>query len=239
MNKKFSLTRNEKKQAGITLFQIKAEVSFGNVEKGELGGWVEKEENLSHDGDAWVYGNALVYGNAWVHGDAQVSGDAWVYGNARVHGDARVHGNALVSGNALVRGNALVSGNAWVHGDAQVSGDARVHGDARVSGNAQISGNARVYGNARVHGDAWVYGNARVHGDARVYGKLKIIAGSFFGIRRKGEEIKYIQIDDDVELIYKGEARFGEEEKETIKIGEVEYDKADVEERLKGIKPVN
>ena len=30
-----------------------------------------------------------------------------------------------------------------------------------------------------------------------------------------------------------------EQERETIKIGEVEYDKADVEERLKGIKPVN
>ena len=31
---------------GITLFRIKALISFGNVKKGELGGYVEKEDNL-------------------------------------------------------------------------------------------------------------------------------------------------------------------------------------------------
>ena len=67
---------------GVKLFRIKALVGFGNVEKGELGGYVEKEENLSHGGNAWVYGNARVYGNAEVCGDAKVCGNAWVYGDA-------------------------------------------------------------------------------------------------------------------------------------------------------------
>ena len=40
---KYSLTKNTKERLGITLFQIKAEMSFGNVRKGELGGWIEKE----------------------------------------------------------------------------------------------------------------------------------------------------------------------------------------------------
>ena len=60
---------------GTKLFRIKALVEFVEVEKGELGGFVEKEENLDHDGDAWVSGDARVYGNAWVSGDAEVSGD--------------------------------------------------------------------------------------------------------------------------------------------------------------------
>ena len=60
---------------GTKLFRIKALVEFGEVKKGELGGFVEKEENLDHDGDAWVYGDAQVYG------DARVYGDAWVYGD--------------------------------------------------------------------------------------------------------------------------------------------------------------
>lgn len=34
------------------------------MEEGELGGYVEKEENLSNDGDAWVYGDAMVSGDA-------------------------------------------------------------------------------------------------------------------------------------------------------------------------------
>ena len=69
MSKKYSLTKNKIERLGKTLFQIKAEMSFGNVVKGELGGYIEKEENLAQvSGDAWVYGNA------WVYGDAQVFG---------------------------------------------------------------------------------------------------------------------------------------------------------------------
>ena len=68
---------------GTKLFRIKALIEFGNVKAGELGGFVEKEENLNHEGNAWVYGNAEVYGNA------RVCGDARVYGNADY---ATVHG---------------------------------------------------------------------------------------------------------------------------------------------------
>ena len=94
--KKYELTAESIVKFGRTLFRIKALVAFGDIEEGELGGFVEKEENLDQSGDAWVSGNA------------GVSGDAWVSGNARVSGDAQVSGNAWVSG------NAQVSGNAWV-----------------------------------------------------------------------------------------------------------------------------
>ena len=76
---KFELTSKFKLCFGKKLFQIRALVSFANVKEGELGGWIEKEENLSHYGDAWVYGDARVYGNAQVYGDARVYGDAWVF----------------------------------------------------------------------------------------------------------------------------------------------------------------
>ena len=49
-----------------TLHRIKATVEFGFVKVGELGGWIEKEENLSHEGKAWVCGDAKVCGNAKV-----------------------------------------------------------------------------------------------------------------------------------------------------------------------------
>lgn len=63
--KKFELTTEFITNAlGKKLFRIKALVEFGNVKAGELGGYVEKEGNISQDGDAWVYGNARVSGNA-------------------------------------------------------------------------------------------------------------------------------------------------------------------------------
>ena len=74
--KKFELTTDFITVFGIKLFRIKALVEFGTVKAGELGGYIEKEENLDHNGDAWVCGNARVCGNALVSGDARVSGDA-------------------------------------------------------------------------------------------------------------------------------------------------------------------
>ena len=100
--KKFELTSEFVTFLGKTLFRIKALVSFGDVAKGELGGFIEREDNLDQSGDAWVCGNAQVFGNARVYGDAKVfgnarvSGNAWVCGNARVYGDAKVFGNAWV-----------------------------------------------------------------------------------------------------------------------------------------------
>lgn len=91
--KKYEFT-GETKQVGffgnITLKRIRATMEFGIVKIGDLGGWIEKEENLSHEGDAWVYDDAEVCG------DAKVCGNAEVYGNAEVCGDAKVYGNAEV-----------------------------------------------------------------------------------------------------------------------------------------------
>ena len=92
---------------------------------------MEKEENLSQFGDAWVYGEAEVSDNAFVRDNACVRDNAWVFGNACVRGNAEVSGNALVSGDAKVSGNACVRGNTEISGDAWVSGNAdytTIHG---------------------------------------------------------------------------------------------------------------
>ena len=105
---KYKLTKNKKTIGDVTLYQIEALKDFSDIKKGDLGGWIEKESNLSQQGDCWVScrarvsGNARVFGNAWVFGNAQVSGCAWVSGNARVFGNARVSDNAWVSGSAII-----------------------------------------------------------------------------------------------------------------------------------------
>ena len=71
--KKYELTEETITVSGKTLHRIKAVRDFGSVKTGEFGGYIEKEENLSHFGKAWVSGNARVYGNAEVHNNAEVS----------------------------------------------------------------------------------------------------------------------------------------------------------------------
>ena len=97
---KYELTDETIDVSGTTLHRIKALKDFGNVKKGELGGYVESEYNLSQIGNCWVYGNARVCGDAELCGNAKVCGDAEVCGNAKVCGDAELCGNAKVYGNA-------------------------------------------------------------------------------------------------------------------------------------------
>ena len=137
--KKYKLTEETCQHFGRTLYRIEALKDFGNVKKGDLGGFIEKEINLSHNGNCWVSDDAKVYGNAIVSCNARVYGFARVFGNARVFNTARVYGNAEVFRNALVCGNAQVFGNARGYDDARVYGNTRVFDNTWVSGNAQVS----------------------------------------------------------------------------------------------------
>ena len=136
--KKYRLTGNHINIGNRILYQIEALKDFGNVKAGDLGGYIESEENLSQ------------YDNAWVYGDAQVLGNAQVFDNARVYGNACVFDNARVYGNACVFGNAQVFDNARVYGNACVFDNAEVYGNALVYDNAQVLGNARVFGDAQI-----------------------------------------------------------------------------------------
>nr|DAR64174.1 MAG TPA: Putative transferase, nesg, ydcK, Structural Genomics.38A [Caudoviricetes sp.] len=147
---------------GRKLYRIRALKDFHNVKKGKVGGYIASERNLSHEGEAWVYGNACV------SGDARISDDAWVYGNARVSGNVRV------SDDARVYGDARVSGNACVSGDARISDDAWVYGNACVYGNAQVAGNAQVLNR---HSVVWFSNVGTENGTLTVYcGKNGLIA---------------------------------------------------------------
>ena len=76
MTKKFEFTGETKTiqlvSRTVTLHRIRAVAEFGLIKVGDIGGWLEKEENLSQEGESWVYGDAEVYGNARVYGNAKV-----------------------------------------------------------------------------------------------------------------------------------------------------------------------
>lgn len=92
MEKKFELTEEFIiNNSGIKLYRIKALKDFSDVKKGDLGGYVQQERNLSQFGNAWICGNAKVYGNA------RVFENAWILGDAKVFGDAKVYGDVIAS----------------------------------------------------------------------------------------------------------------------------------------------
>ena len=67
MEKKYKLTNEIINVDGYTFYRIEALRDFSDVKKGDKGGFVENEENLSQNGDCWVYNNAKVFDNAKVY----------------------------------------------------------------------------------------------------------------------------------------------------------------------------
>lgn len=110
----------------ITLHRIRALVDIDycglHVRSGDLGGWIEKEENLSHDGCAWiadeaeVFGDATVSGNAYVRDKAIVGENAQIFQNACISGESHVGGKAKIFGVSLIDGNIIAGGSSMIFG---------------------------------------------------------------------------------------------------------------------------
>lgn len=159
---------------GRKLYRIEALKDFGVVKAGELGGYIESENNLSFDGEAWVCENAEVFDNA------RICNDARIYGNARIYGDAIVRNKATIGGNAIIYDNALICDDAWVYDKAYVCGNAKVFGKAQVYDKAYVCGNVSVYNNAIIHGNAIICGNAMIRGNAIVCDNTTIYGNAVF-----------------------------------------------------------
>ena len=145
MSKKYELTKEKKTLAGGTvLHRIRAlrDIPRFGVKAGDLGGFVEAEDNLSQDGDAWVSGDAKVYGNAKVSDYALVYGNAWVSVNAKVSGDAEVSANSdyMVIKNIWSSGRWFTytsSNKKWAVGCFYGTGEelvAKAYKDSKLSG---------------------------------------------------------------------------------------------------------
>ena len=173
--------------------RIKAVKDFGNIKKGTLGGYIEKESNLSQTGNAWVGCDnpantktcALVSGNAKVYDNALVSGGgATDYGGkedgyggrTRVMNDAQIYGNAKVlNGSSIYAGK--VYGSAIFHGAEIYSGAPTKpaypgYYAATMSIAGEVFGNAHIYAGGYIGGS----GSAGPNNNPKVYGNA-ILAG--------------------------------------------------------------
>lgn len=144
--------------------------------KGDLGGLVEDESNLEHEGSCWVANEAKVYGCSVVAGNAIVCDNATVCQGSYVSGNAIVKNNATVAA-SNVSDNAIVAAQARIS-DSTIKGKATISGDAKIS-NSNISGYAKIGFMAKID-DSTVKDNAVVYDYAEVskseiYGNASVL----------------------------------------------------------------
>lgn len=170
---------------GRTQYRIVALRNFGNVKAGDVGGFIESESNLSHEGLCWVYDDAHVYEQAKLYGDARMTGRACLFGvaeaydNARIQDNARVGGAAEIREDARVKSNVYVAGSAVLGGTVRAAGSCRITGDAALNGNVAVQGHAEISGNVRLGGNVQIRGRSFIGGDVRLFGSEVIRVDGF------------------------------------------------------------
>lgn len=123
---------------GRILNRIKALKNFCDVKKGELGGFVESERNLSQYGSCWIYDDAKVYGQAMILDNAHI------YNTARAYGYATIKDNAKVFNEARIESQARICGNTKIYGNANI-GDIAVIKDYIIRENAWIRSKKDIF----------------------------------------------------------------------------------------------
>ena len=113
--KKYKFTGETRFHNGATVYQIVAVKDFGDVENGDIGGWIETESNLSHDGECWVFDSAIAMKNARVCCNAQLTDSSIASGSCLVSGSATVKGKAKITGEAQLIGFAKIWDNTRMH----------------------------------------------------------------------------------------------------------------------------
>ena len=147
--KKYEITEKTKVAYGVKLHQIRALVDILDdcgsvwVHKGDVGGWIEKEENLSQNGRCWVRED-----------------NSYVMGNAFVCDDAHILASSVIRDNAQISGKAIVALST-------ISDEAKVYDNARVN-SCTAGGTSQIYGNA-VAAKVKIGIRARIFGDAVIY----------------------------------------------------------------------
>lgn len=177
-DKKFVLSEEPVKRTidgyEYLLYRIVATKSFSTpyrkINAGDFGGLVSSEENLSQDGNCWIFYDAIVVEDAFVRDNAMVCGSAVVADSALIKGNAFVSGESVISDFATVRDAAIVTGKSSVFGHALISDNAIVNDNAQVYGSACVSDSSKILNKATIHGSACVSGSSMISDNAVIGG---------------------------------------------------------------------
>lgn len=198
--KKYELTKEKKTVDTYEVYRIRymRDIPDAGVGAGMLGGFIENEENLSHEDDCVVLDEAVVCGGAKVLDNAVVSGLSHVTDNSVIKNQARISGSSVIR-KSVVASNALVQGRSIVEEDSRIFGDAQLR-DTRTKNTVSVYGNAVVM-KTKLEGLVDVKGNANVQ-SSRINGRGVIIMGNASVQETRMRNAKTVKISDSATVDY-------------------------------------
>ncbi|MDR2761467.1 MAG: hypothetical protein LBB88_02565 [Planctomycetaceae bacterium] len=158
---------------------------FGNVKSGTIGGFIEYDENLSHDGVCWIADNAIAAGQSRVSQNALLRDRAMIDGRTMVSGSAIIQDDAFLYKNVFAYENSVVGLKSYLTDGVTVSGNSRIFCNYRYNksgrlrlpnlcGLAETRDFARLEGAISVNDRCIIAGNAIVRGDVKLCDRVRV-----------------------------------------------------------------
>lgn len=144
MEKKYRLTDETIEFNGVKLYRIEALKDFGCVMKGDKGGFVQSEKNLSQLENCWIFDDSKAIGNSHVYQNAVLLSNSIICDNAFATGFSWIFGHSIVCEKATITHNARIYFNSFICGNSYVSGNAMLT-ESRVDGVSEVTGNAEIH----------------------------------------------------------------------------------------------
>lgn len=113
-----------------------------HVPAGTLGGYIQREDNLSQEGECWIYDNAICCEGAVVEKGAGLFDGTMARESALITGDACLYDRAVAEGHCYIR-------NGEIKEEARIAGDAVINESVIDGLSPLIAGRCSVYGEVR------------------------------------------------------------------------------------------
>ena len=171
-NRKYKLTNTTIRYMGRKLYRIKALKDFSDVKKGDLGGWVFSKNNLSQEGDCWIYNNAKCMDNARMYDNSTMFDRSEMHDNTIMYDYSRMHGNSAMYDYSKMYGNSAMYGYSRMLDYTTMYGNSEMHDYSKMCDNSEMHEGSKMYNNSIIseHGEMWK--NGVLDGDKNLYGKL-------------------------------------------------------------------
>lgn len=150
----------------VNLYRVVALKDFSvmgfDVKEGDIGGYIQSEQNLSQDDLSWITNNGKVFDSVKLT-DSLIRGDARVFGNcniknSQIAGRATVYENAIIEG-SFIGSNCIVNGHTnlskvFMYNSSQITGtsivtDSELHDGCRISGESVVE-DVILYGTCEI-----------------------------------------------------------------------------------------
>ena len=163
--KKYELIKESKTIfEGREVYRIRALKDFRNVRAGDVGGWVCSYNNLSQEGNCWIYGNAKCLDHARIFDNAMIIDNSKMFDKSKMYDNSMMCDNSMMYNNSMMCNRAIMRNSSMMLDNSKMFDNSIMYDDTVMCNSSIMLDNARMYYKAKMYGNAILDGNKLLYG---------------------------------------------------------------------------